>query len=76
MTKDLQLLHLNFFLEECKEHHRDQVNRGRFQLLFKPENIVMVHEVVQSNAATDVVSKKSYQTRRPFIVIESTNHGS
>ena len=63
-------------LDERQKNHRERVNCGRYQLVFKTGDLVMAHVVVQSDTDNNIISKSSNQARRPFIVLENTNRSS
>ena len=66
---------LKILLDNRREHHHKRAKRGHSQLDFKPGKLVIANVLIYLDAENDIVGKSSYQTRRPFIILENSNHG-
>ena len=67
---------LKNLLDNRREHHHKRAKRGRSQLDFRPGKLVIANVLIHLDADNDIVGKSSYQARRPFIILENSNHGS
>ena len=67
---------LAFLVEDRRLIHRERVKEKRHLVKYSPGDIVMAKVAVQSKKSAGRVAKLVYQSKGPFVVVETTGFSS